>query len=433
MRFDNLADWLRWQETLHPRRIDLRLERVGGVWARLGPRTFPAPVITVGGTNGKGSCVAYLDAWFRAAGYRSCAYTSPHLLRYNERVRIHGVDATDEALCESFARIDAVRGNAALTYFELGTLAALDLFVRSKPDVVILEVGLGGRLDAVNILDPDVALVTSIGRDHTAWLGDEPDQIAFEKAGIFRADRPAVIGSRQVPPRLRGRAEELGARVLQLGSEFDWRVDGAGEVGGNGGAWSWNGPDGALRSALPAPALRGQFQYDNAAAALCAAECLAHRLPLPNAAVRQGLHRVRLEGRFSVLPGPVTRILDVAHNVEAARALASNLARLRCEGTRHAVFSLLADKDAVGIVAVLAPLIDQWHLAEAPGDRATPLARLLEAVGSSAPARAPVTYASLGQACAGALDAARPGDCLLVFGSFVTVEAALRNPGFAPV
>lgn len=425
MRFNALSDWLDWQQTLHPKRIDLSLERVAGVWSRLGPTAFPCPVITVGGTNGKGSCVAYLDHLYRAAGYRACAFTSPHLLRYNERICIDGREAADADLCASFARIDAARGEAQLTYFEFNTLAALDLFARARPDVVILEVGLGGRLDAVNIIDADVAVVTSVGVDHTAWLGHDPNRIAFEKAGIFRPGRPAVIGQRQAAPRLRERALEIGAEVFQLGREYEHRIE--------AGQWHWQGPDAMRRGALPPPALRGRVQYDNASAALCAAGLLAARLPVPTAAVRQGLLRTQLPGRFTVFPGEPTWILDVAHNVDAARALAANLGAYPCSGKRHAVCSLLADKDALGVSAALAGLIEQWHLAPAPSSRAMRIDDLEAAVAAAAPDRPVTRYLDVDAAVAGAAAAARPGDCILVFGSFTTVEVGLRNPLVAPV
>ncbi|MGD2021496.1 MAG: bifunctional tetrahydrofolate synthase/dihydrofolate synthase [Thiohalocapsa sp.] len=425
MRFQTLSEWLAWQENLHPSRIDLRLERVGAVWQALGYGPFGCPVITVGGTNGKGSVVAYLDAICRAAGYRTCAYTSPHVLRYNERIRIDGTDAPDVALCDAFARIDAVRGDAQLTYFEFGTLAALTLFAEAQPDLVLLEVGLGGRLDAVNIIDADVAVVTSIGRDHMAWLGDTLDQIAFEKAGIFRAGRPAVIGQANAPERLRARALEVGAQPLQLGQEFRWRMD--------AGQWQWQGPGGRRRDALPAPALRGRFQYDNAAAAICALECLGTRLPVNNAALRQGLQRVRLPGRFTVLPGRPTWVLDVAHNAEAARALAQNLAALGCTGPRHALLGLSADKEAAAVARAVADWVDTWHLVPAPGPRGMALGPLADAVAAADPGADMRRHASLDAAVA-AIAGGLPEDaCILVFGSFTVVEAALRNPAVAPV
>ncbi|WP_462319991.1 bifunctional folylpolyglutamate synthase/dihydrofolate synthase [Halochromatium sp.] len=428
-RFQTLADWLAWQETLHPSRIDLRLERVGAVWKRLHPELppgqLPCPVITVGGTNGKGSCVAYLEAWSLAAGYRCGAYTSPHLLQYNERIRIDGEMASDADLCDAFARIDQARVDAPLTYFEFGTLAALDLFVQAGIEIVLLEVGLGGRLDAVNIIDADVSLVASIGHDHSAWLGDSLDQIAFEKAGIFRPGRPAVIGQRDAPARLRARASEIGALPMQLGQELDWTAD--------AGQWSWRGPSGKRYRALPAPALRGRQQYDNAAAALCALDYLSDRLPISLAAIRQGLLRVQLAGRFTVLPAHPTWVLDVAHNDQAALSLAENLSSYPCAGRRLAVLSLLADKDARAVTAPLAPLIQCWHLGLAASDRAMALDDLVAALAEVAPATACLAHPDLDQALAAAAAEAGPDDLILVFGSFKAIEAALRSPIIATV
>ncbi|WP_295540543.1 bifunctional tetrahydrofolate synthase/dihydrofolate synthase [uncultured Thiohalocapsa sp.] len=425
MRFDQLADWLAWQQTLHPSAIDLRLERVGAVWDTLGLGPFACPVVTVGGTNGKGSVVACLDAICRAAGHRTCAYTSPHLLRYNERIRLDGADATDAAICDAFARIDAARGDRSLTYFEFATLAALTLFAGAAPDVVLLEVGLGGRLDAVNIIDADVAVVTSIGRDHMAWLGETPAQIAVEKAGIFRPGRPAIIGQAAAPPRLRERALELGAEPLQLGREFHWRLD--------TGQWAWQGPQDRRREALPAPALRGRYQYDNASAAICALDCLRERLPLGNAALRQGLQRVRLPGRFTVLPGRPTWVLDVAHNAEAAQVLAQNLAALGCTGPRHAVVGLSADKEAVAVTSALARWVDRWHVVRAPGPRGMAEDVLAGAIAAAIPGATPQAHASLDAAVAAIRGGLAEDACVLVFGSFTLVEAALRNAAIAAV
>ena len=429
MRFQTLADWLAWQETLHPSRIDLRLERVSGVWDVLGLGPLGCPVVTVGGTNGKGSVVAYLEAMFRAAGYRTGAYTSPHLLRYNERVRIDGAEADDAALCDAFARIDAARGDALLTYFEFGTLAALLVFAAAGVDLMLLEVGLGGRLDAVNIIDADVAVVTTIGRDHTAWLGDRPEQIAFEKAGIFRRGRPAIIGQADAPPRLRERALEIGAVPQQLGREFHWHA--------GAGGWHWEGPEGLRRDALPPPALRGRFQYDNAAAAICALDCLRERLPVAAQALRLGLHRVHLPGRFTVLPrvGPAaaTWVLDVAHNREAAHALAQNLAALACRGERHAIVGVSSDKDPVAIAAELADWVGTWHAVPAPGARGMPGDALVAGLSAGAPGASIRGYDGLDAAIEALLATAAADDCVLVFGSFTVVEAALRNPAIGPV
>lgn len=420
MRFDNLPDWLSWQETLHPSAIELGLERVAGVWARLAAGWPAPPVITIAGTNGKGSCAAMLEAIYAAAGYRTACYTSPHLLRYNERIRIDGAEVGDADLCAAFARVDAARGETSLTYFEFGTLAALDLFARARPDVAILEVGLGGRLDAVNIIDPDVALVTTIGWDHMAWLGDSLEAIAAEKAGILRAGRPAVIGHRDPARSITERAEALGSPLALLGREFDWERGAAG--------WRWLGPDGR-RLGLPLPGMRGAYQLDNAAAVLMVTERLRARLPVPASALRLGLQRARVAGRFQVVPGDPVWLLDVAHNAPAAEVLADNLAAFPCAGRLHAVLGVMRDKDAAAIARPVAPRVASWHLGQAPGERALP-AEALRACLIQAGIDLPLTACpTLEAALASAAAAAAPGDAILVFGSFTTVEAALRRLG----
>ncbi|HSO84263.1 bifunctional tetrahydrofolate synthase/dihydrofolate synthase [Thiocapsa sp.] len=421
-RFDNLDAWLVWQMQLHPKAIALGLERVGAVWARLGPASLPFLLVTVGGTNGKGSCVAMAEAICRAAGYRTGAYSSPHLLRYNERVRLDGEDVSEALLCESFERVDRARGETALTYFEFGTLAALEIFVRSAPDVVILEVGLGGRLDAANLWDADVSVVTSIGLDHTAWLGDSLDQIAYEKAGIFRPGHPAVIGQRNAPARLRAEAQLRGSVPMQLGREIDWTL-------GDGGGWIWSTPSGE-RLALPEPAMRGPFQYDNASAAIAALRALHERLPISINAIRAGLQRARLPGRFQVFPGTLTWILDVAHNGEAAQALAVNLRTFACRGRLRAVIAVLEDKSPESIVRPLLPFVADWYLAQSSDPRAMPVEVLSKRLEGVLPAPAAV-LSVLDAALDAAEAASEPGDALLVVGSFTTVGAALRrlDPG----
>lgn len=418
MRFDTLTDWLRWQETLHPSAIELGLERVACVWTRLGPKRLPFPVIAIAGTNGKGSCAAMLEAVYLAAGYRTACYTSPHLLRYNERVRIDGHEVGDGALCDAFERVDAARDDSSLTYFEFGTLAAMDLFVRAAPDVAILEVGLGGRLDAVNLFDADLALITSIGRDHTAWLGETLERIAREKAGILRAGRPAVIGHRDPPPVLLEYGERLGSRMYLLGRDFDYDPVEA--------AWRWKGP-GFPPLMLAPPALRGKVQYDNASAVLMCISCLGDRLPVSLANLRQGLQRARIPGRFQVLPGEPTWILDVAHNAPAAEVLAENLKAVPCVGKRHAVLGMLSDKEPAAVAGHLRQWVDLWHVGAAEDSRAMPagdLSAALRTVDAAADIR---TYTKIGEAIAGARDAVTLGDCILVLGSFTTVEAALRQ------
>lgn len=422
-RFDTLDAWLSWQMQLHPKAIALGLERVGAVWTQLGPASLAFPLVTVGGTNGKGSCVAMVEAICRAAGYRTGVYSSPHLLRYNERVRIDGEDVSDALLCESFERIDRARGETALTYFEFGTLAALDLFVHSAPDVVILEVGLGGRLDAVNLWDADVSVVTSIGLDHMAWLGESLDEIAYEKAGIFRPGRPAVIGQRDAPARLRTEAQLRGSLPLQLGREIDWTI-------GDGGGWIWSAPSGE-RLALPEPAMRGPFQYDNASAAIAALRALHERLPISVNAIRAGLQRARLPGRFQVFPGTLTWILDVAHNGEAAQALAANLRAFACRGRLRAVLAVLGDKSPESIVGPLLAFVGDWYLAQSKDPRAMPLEVLSKRLEAVLPAPPAVLLSDLDAALDAAEAASEAGDALLVVGSFTSVGAALRrlDPG----
>jgi dihydrofolate synthase / folylpolyglutamate synthase len=422
MRFTTLEAWLHWQERLHPRPMELGLERVAAVWRRLRPQGLACPVVTVGGTNGKGSCCALLEAILAAAGYRTGAYTSPHLLRYNERVRIHGSEATDAALCAAFDRVDQARGDISLTYFEMGTLAALDLFAAVDLDLAILEVGLGGRLDAVNLVDADVILVTTVDLDHTAWLGPDRASIAREKAGIFRAGRPAVIGERDPPAALLEQAAAIGARPLRAGIDYDAEPDAAG--------WTWRGP-GRVRHGLPRPALRGARQIDNAAAVLMVLECLRQPLPVGQDAVRAGLHGVCLAGRLQVLPGSVTLVLDVAHNVQAAAELARDLAAMPCAGRTHAVFACLADKDAVGMLRALGGVVGHWHLVQLQGPRARPLAELAEALGMAGSGAAAGGHASVAEALDAALRCAAEGDRILVTGSFLTVAAALEHPVLA--
>ncbi|QIK36835.1 bifunctional tetrahydrofolate synthase/dihydrofolate synthase [Caldichromatium japonicum] len=417
-----LDHWLAWLVGLHPRRIALGLERIRAVWSRLGAPRPSCPVITVGGTNGKGSTVAMIEAIARAAGYRCGAYTSPHLLHYNERMRIEGQPVSDEALCAAFARIEAVRGEIPLTYFEFGTLAALDLFARAGLDLVVLEVGLGGRLDAVNLIDAEVAVVTTIGLDHTEWLGETLDAIAREKAGIFRPGRPAIIGQRDAPETLRLEAERIGAISYQLGREFDWSQSAAG--------WRWEPRFGDEKTtsldSLPYPAVCGPFQLDNASAAIAA----LMRLPLsfPAAAIEAGLRGVSLSGRFQVLNAPVTWVLDVAHNAESASALAANLRELPCSGRLHAVFAVLNDKPAERMAAPLARLIDRWYLTQTGDERALSAKDLAARLAGLLGEGRYQVFGDIALAIDRAAAEAQTGDGLVIFGSFTTVAAALRHP-----
>ncbi len=410
----NLSDWLAWQETLHPSVIDLGLDRVRRVLARLGLEPPGCPVITVGGTNGKGSCVALLDSVLIAAGFRTGTFTSPHLHRYNERIRIAGTDASDASLVAAFERIEAARQGDTLTFFEFNTLAALLIFDTAGLDCALLEVGMGGRLDAVNVVDPDVALVTSIGLDHCEWLGATVEEIGREKAGIFRAGRPAVFGSRDMPASVQSAADRVGASLHQLGRDFDYTV------GPND--WSWQG--GTIRlDGLPRPALAGAVQYANAAAVIAVLQVVSTRLPVAKEALAAGLSAASLAGRFEIRPGPVTWIFDVAHNPAAAQVLADNLAGLPNVGRTIAVCGILGDKDVVSIATQLHSSIDLWILAGLSGPRAGSLGSLRERFER---AGVPIEFAApdVTSACEAALSLAGPGDRIVVFGSFLTVGPA---------
>lgn len=415
MRYSTLSDWLAWQETLHPAKIAMGLERVRAVLERMRVAPLPA-VITVGGTNGKGSCVAMLEAILRAGGHRVGAYTSPHLQRYNERVRIDGALAGDEALCEAFARVDAAREGVSLTYFEFGTLAALDLFARAGLDAVILEVGMGGRLDAVNVVDADVAVVTTVDIDHVAWLGGDRETIAAEKAGILRAGRPAIYGDSSIPVAVAAQARALHSPLFRLGWEFGFERDRTG--------WNWWGP-GVRHDRLPLPRLAGPFQLKNAAAALMALAALDGRLAVDERALREGLSRVELMGRLQAFDAKALRLCDVAHNPQAAAALADGLRALPPAGRTHAVLAMLEDKDAAGVVAALQGVVDEWHLAGLQVERGASVAQLAERLRSVLGAQPVRGYDTVPAALHGAAAAAGAAGRVVVFGSFYTVAAAL--------
>lgn len=415
----SLNDWLDYIERLHPLSIDLGLDRVRRVARAMDLPAPSCPVITVAGTNGKGSSVAMLDAILSTAGYRTAVYTSPHLLRYNERVRIAGLEADDEALCRAFEQVEHARGGQTLTYFEFGTLAALDLFARADSDVMILEVGMGGRLDAVNIVNADIALITAIGLDHTDWLGVDRDTIGREKAGICRAGRPAVCSDPHPPCGLLAAVSAIGATLYRSGDHFSWMLDSAAD------SWTWEGPRRSFRL-LPRPALAGRFQLQNAAGALMVLELLSGRLDAPEEAIRRGLADVSVPGRFQSLDGPITRVLDVAHNVDGALALAETLAARPVAGATRAVVAILADKDIAGMVSALKGVIDEWHVGALPVARAAEPGRLLEAIADRACGAPAHGYPDVPGAYRGAFAHASPGDRIVVFGSFYTVAGVMR-------
>lgn len=419
-RFSSLDDWLAWQETAHPKKIDLSLDRVREVLRRLAPPLAGVPVITVAGTNGKGSTVAFIEAIYRAAGYRTGTYTSPHLLRYHERIRIAGQLPDDAALCAAFERIDAARGAVSLTYFEWGTLAALGLFAAAGCEVLILEVGLGGRLDAVNAVDADVAIISSVDLDHQAFLGDTREAIGAEKAAIARPGRPLIVADPQPPASVLAHAGSIGAALWRYGADYAVRA------GGDG--WSlWSTAGDTLD--LPLPGLAGAVQLRNAASAVLAARLLHERLPLATAALAAGVRQARLSGRFERRGQRPEWVLDVAHNPEAARNLAANLRAYPVAGQTLAVLAMLGDKDAAGVVAPLVDLIDGWHLAGLAGPRGSTAGQLAARLRAGGVSQSVACRGDVAAACRAARDAAEAGGIgrVLVFGSFVTVEQALRS------
>lgn len=418
----NLAEWLEYQQRVNVHSIELGLDRVREVWQRMGA-VRPAPrVITVAGTNGKGSTVALLDSMLTAAGLRVGAFTSPHLLLYNERIRIDGALATDAALIAAFERIEAARGALPLTYFEFGTLAALDLFARAGVDVAVLEVGLGGRLDAVNIIDADVAVITTIDLDHMEWLGPDRDSIGREKAGIARRDRPAILGELDPPAGLLAALAECGARVERPGSDFS--------VERHQDGWRWRHRDGTAME-LPDPPLAAPVQYANAAAAIAALHALHAGALAPSAlfaAASAGLHKVRVAARLQALGGAPPLFVDVGHNPQAARALAEWL-DTQPPGNVHAVYGALADKDVSGVLAALGPHIDYWHLAglEQASPRGLAVAALAAIVRETLPQACFDVHDQVAAALAAARQATPPAGRILAFGSFFVAGAVIAE------
>ncbi|MBU6272821.1 MAG: bifunctional tetrahydrofolate synthase/dihydrofolate synthase [Betaproteobacteria bacterium] len=423
-----LADWLAHAERLHPKGIAMGLDRIREVAGRLDIR-FDCPVITVGGTNGKGSTCAMLESILLSAGYRVALHTSPHLLDFNERARFQGAPADDAPLARHMAEVEAARGQTLLTYFEFTLLAILRWFQSCQPDVVILEVGLGGRLDGVNLIDADCAIVTCIDIDHAEYLGDTRELIAHEKAHIYRPGRPAICADPMPPATLIRYAEGIGADLRLFGRDFNYS--------GDRQQWAWGGRS-QRRAGLAYPALRGSNQLLNASGVLAALEALRERLPVSQQAVRQGLATVELPGRFQVLPGRPAVVLDVAHNPHAAAHLAQNLDNMGFFPVTWAVFGAMRDKDLAGIVGHLRERVDHWLLTSLPGPRAATAAELragLAALGiEPGPQRQVRVFDAPRDALAHARAGAEEGDRILAFGSFLTVAdilASRRSPGGA--
>lgn len=411
-----LDEWLRRLEQLHPVTIELGLERVRAVYERMHVDFAGTKLVIVGGTNGKGSTCTMLTRVLMAAGMHVGTYTSPHLLRYNERVTVDGREVSDDDLCKAFTAVEAVRGDVSLTYFEFGTLAALQCFADRKLDVVILEVGLGGRLDAVNIVEPDVSILTNVALDHMDWLGDTRDKIGFEKAGIFRAGRPAIYGERDMPQAVADTARKLGAQLLRLGTDYSWER--------SGDSWRWEGQaaSGERRWFTELPLV--PFPLDNAAAMLQALMCLD--VPFSPAQLRKGLLTSELSGRFQELRYKGVRVIaDVAHNPHAAANLAINIeTRLKGHPVRL-VIGMLNDKDSSTVVRQLAPLVLHTYAATLVGERGSP-AEIIYNHAQESGLSAVTCHDSVAEAFEAACAAASPDDVVVVTGSFFTVAAVLE-------
>ena len=417
-RFQSLDAWLSWQEQLHPRSIDLGLERVTRVYRQLNPARKKILTITVAGTNGKGSCIAFLEAIYRAQGYKVGAYTSPHIVRYNERIRVNGVAVADDLICQAFTRIDEVRGDTSLSYFEFGTLAALEIFSQSALDVQLLEVGLGGRLDAVNIVDPDVALLTTIAIDHVDWLGNTLEAIGREKAGIFRSGIPAIIGDPQTPCTVKQAAESIDARFLSLGQAFSYTKQRR--------TWYWQSSEHCLQN-LPLPAFSGEHQYRNASAVLMAIMSLQSLLPVTEQAIQDGLKRAQLLGRFQLIPGDNPILLDVGHNPQAVQTLIDYLQETFNAVRIHAVFAMMKDKDINSVVSMMADKVQEWYLVPLKNPRAASEELLLTCFKSQNINNINAGFSDFSQAFFAARNKALPGELILIFGSFFMVSEYLSK------
>jgi dihydrofolate synthase/folylpolyglutamate synthase len=425
--FPTLDTWLAHLESAHPVGIDMGLERIGKVKAAL-QLSLACPVVTVGGTNGKGSTCAVLESILLRAGYHVGCHTSPHLLEFNERARIDGLNATDAELLPHFEAVEAARKSlpepVSLTYFEFTTLAILHLFASRELDAIILEVGLGGRLDAVNVIDTDCAIITSIDIDHTEYLGDTREKIAFEKAGIFRAGKPAICADPAAPQTLVDHAHTLGADLWLFGRDFRYE----GQAGSERQQWTYVGRT-MRRSALAYPALRGANQLINTSAALAALEALRERLPVSAQDVRLGLANVELPGRFQVLAGRPTIVLDVAHNPHAAAVLAQNLGSMGFYRYTYAVFGAMRDKDIARIVGHLKGEIDHWCVTNLPTGRAATAEMLEEELRRAGVTDGPDNsvrhFATPAEAYQDATSRATEDDRILIFGSFLTVAGVM--------
>ena len=415
----SLQEWLDWLETLHPQEIELGLERVRDVFQRQALRPLARKIIVVAGTNGKGSTIAMLESILLSAGYSVGSYTSPHLNYYNERVRIGGIDMDDETLCRAFSRVESARGETSLSYFEFGTLAAFDIFSRHKLDVALLEVGLGGRLDAVNVIDADVSVITNIDIDHEQWLGSTREVIGAEKAGVMREQCVTVFGERDVPQSVRDTASKQGAILKVLGEDFDYKREAS--------AWQWTANDGVMIDSLPPPALMGECQFANAAIAIAALQELTD-FPVDGFDIMEGLEVVRCRGRYEINEDEPHCIFDVAHNPASFAELSRTLQAHGVNGRTMMVFGVMADKDIDAMVAECTDIVDKWYLAAPAVPRAAELDAVKAVCTSMGIAENCIAqFSTVYEAVKQALHDATDGDRVVVCGSFYTVAEAMRQ------
>ncbi len=417
LRFKTLNKWLKWQEGLHFTAIELGLERCRRVANNMGLLNSSYNVISVAGTNGKGSSIALLDCILRNAGYKVGRYTSPHLLRYNERICINGEQVTDTELCESFDRIDRARGDISLTYFEFGTLAALDLFRQHDVQLAILEVGLGGRLDAVNILDADVSLITSIDIDHQEWLGNDRESIAREKAGIFRNLSPAICSDPNPPKSLLDCSKALGTPISLLGRDYQFSYSDT--------SWTWRSKDMCLEG-LPRPMKYCNFQIQNASGVLMVLANIQDEYPVSIENIKHALGSFRLSGRFQIIPGDIPKILDVAHNRESIKALVENLKMVSCQGKTHIILGMLKGKEHRQVIKELEVVADSWHFVSIPHERGIEAKKLASEFRAINKSKDVSEYSSMREALDKIRKLSMPDDRIVITGSFYTVGAAIQ-------
>jgi dihydrofolate synthase/folylpolyglutamate synthase len=412
----NLHDWLRYIESTHPTSIDLTLDRIKTVVERL-HLNFSFPIITVGGTNGKGSTCAMLESIYKAAGYKVGCYTSPHFLHFNERIKVNAIPVSDEIICEAFSKIEAARKDISLTYFEYGTIAAMIIFANADLDVAILEVGLGGRLDAVNVFDSDCAIVTTIDLDHMDYLGHTREAIGFEKAGIFRSHKTAICGDFNPPKSLIQHCESIHADLKVIGKDFAYEVH-------------HNSFDFLIDTSfvlnLPLPKLQGDFQLANATSALMSVKVMEEKLPLTTEAIKQGLVSTLLPGRFHEVRFNPSLVMDVAHNPQAATSLSLNLKKHAVKGKTIAVFSILKDKDIYSVTKALRGDINQWCIAEIQNERAASIDIIKKAIQQADSSAHIVSFKNIQEAYDFALKEVTINDRIIVFGSFYTVADIMK-------